>query len=89
MIETVGLACLGVHTVAMFAALYRIVRGPSVADRAVAADELTTVIMAVVVVSSIVASTRAYFDAVMAMAVLGFFGSVAIAKYLIGGRPIE
>ncbi len=89
MIETVALSCLFVLGFSMVPALYRVVRGPSVADRVVAADHLTTCIMAVVVVASIVASSRVYFDAVMAMAILGFFGTVAVARYLLGGRPID
>ncbi len=89
MITTVAHFCLLVIALSLIPALYRIVRGPSIADRVVAADALTTGIMAIVVVSSIVLHTRDYFDAVMAMAILGFFGTVAVAKYILQGRPID
>ena len=89
MIAAVAQACLVVLGLSMLLPLYRIVFGPSVADRVVAADALTTHIMAIVVIASILASTRVFFDAVMAMAVLGFFGTVAMARYILGGRPID
>lgn len=89
MIETTATGCLVLLVVSMIPALLRIVRGPSVADRVVAADDLTTCIMAVVIVYSILAATRAYIDAIMALAILGFFGTVAFAKYIVSGRPVD
>ena len=88
MIEQVASACLVVVGFSMLACLYRLAVGPSLADRVVAVDLLTTCIMAVIVISSILSGSRVYFDAVMAMAVLGFFGTVAFARYLVGGRAI-
>ncbi len=89
MVETVALTCLVVLALSMAPALYRILKGPSIADRVIAADALTTIIMAIVVLASIASHTRDYFDAVMAMAILGFFGTVAVAKYILRGRPID
>jgi multicomponent Na+:H+ antiporter subunit F len=88
-IAIVGQGCLVVLGLAMLAALYRIFVGPTVADRVAATDLLTTCIMAVILVNSVLTGTRDYIDLVMAMAVLGFFGTVAFAKYLVGGRAID
>ncbi len=89
MIAVTACYCLGVLGLCSLAALYRIVKGPTVADRVAATDLLTSCIMAVVVIAGIQASTRAYLDVVMALGILGFFGTVALARYLIGGRVID
>ncbi|MFT4569904.1 MAG: multicomponent Na+:H+ antiporter subunit F [Hyphomicrobiaceae bacterium] len=89
MIETVAPFCLVLLSISMLLPLYRIVRGPSMPDRAVGADALTTHVMAIVVIASIASATRVYMDAVMALAVLGFFGTVAVAKYIQEGKAID
>ena len=89
MIATVSDYCLIVLALSALAALYRIIRGPSIADRVAATDLLTSAIMAIVVVSGLCAGSRDYIDIVIALAIIGFFGSVALARYLIGGRPID
>jgi len=89
MIAVTASYCLGVLGLCSLASLYRIVKGPTVADRVAATDFLTSCIMAVVVIAGIQASTRAYLDVVMALGILGFFGTVALARYLIGGRVID
>ena len=89
MIVIVAKICLVVSSLSLLAALYRLVRGPSGADRVAAADLLTSCIMAVIVTGGIVAESRVYIDVVMAMAALGFFGTVAFSKYLLEGRAID
>ncbi len=81
--------CLFVLALSLAAAMYRVLRGPSIADRVAATDLLTTCIMGIVAVVGIVLQTRTLIDVVLAMAVLGFFGTVAFAKYLVGGRAID
>ncbi len=89
MIETVAQVCLIALGLSMLPAIYRIVQGPSVADRVIATDALVTAIMAIVILVSLTRNTREYMEAVMAMAILGFFGTVALAKYLVKGRAID
>jgi len=89
MIDLIARVCLMVAGLSVLIAIYRVVRGPSVADRVAAMDLLTTCIMAVLVIGGIVTQSRLYIDVVMALAVLGFFGTVAFAKYMLGGRPID
>ena len=89
MIAIVAEVCLLVLGVSMLAALYRIVAGPSIADRVAATDLLTTCVMAIALVFGIVEAARDHIDLVIALAVLGFFGTVALAKYLRGGRPVD
>ena len=89
MIWLVSEFCLFVLGLSLLAALYRIVSGPSVADRVVAMDLLTTCVMAIPLVFGIADTRRDHIDLVVALGVLGFFGTIALAKYLRGGRPID
>ena len=89
MLESVASGCLVFLSLSLLVSLYRVVRGPSVADRVVAADTMTTSVLAVVVVGTILADSRDYTDTVMALAVVSFFGTVAFARYLVRGRPVD
>ena len=89
MVGTVASLCLVVLAGSLAAALYRVLVGPSVADRVAATDLLTTSVMAIVVVAIVLDGSRTLMAVVLALAVLGFFGTVAFAKYLIGGRAID
>jgi multisubunit Na+/H+ antiporter MnhF subunit len=66
--------------------LYRIVVGPSAADRAVAFDTLSLVSVAMICVLCVLWNSALYFDAVWILTLIGFIGSAAIAKYLARGR---
>jgi len=50
---------------------------------------MTTSVLAIVVVTGILSGSRNYTDIVMALAVVSFFATVAFAKYLIRGRPVD
>lgn len=63
-------------------ALVRLVRGPSLADRAVALDLATTLATAFLVIHAVVAEEPAYLAVAMAVALVGFLGTVALASYL-------
>mgnify|MGYP001310397856 CR=1 FL=1 len=89
MIESLSNICLLALSLSAAAALYRIIRGPTLADRIVGADLATTCAAAIMVVYGISSGTRVYMDAVVVLAALGFFASVAMARYLLGGRAID
>lgn len=63
-------------------ALVRLVRGPSLADRAVALDLVTTLVTAFLVVHAVRTEEPAYLAVAMAVALVGFLGTVALASYL-------
>ena len=89
MIDAITQLTLVVAGLVLAAALYRIVTGPTMADRVAAADLITTSIMAVAVLAGLLFDTHSYIDVVMALALLGFFGTVAYAKYVLGGTPVD
>ncbi|MFQ5882047.1 MAG: monovalent cation/H+ antiporter complex subunit F [Candidatus Methylomirabilales bacterium] len=62
--------------------LYRIVVGPSVPDRVVAFDAFANNLAAVVVLLVIRDSLAELIDVVLVLSILGFIGTMAVAKYI-------
>jgi len=65
--------------------LYRLIRGPSVSDRAVALDALTNITTALLVLIAALSGRFIYLDVALVYAILAFIGVIAIARYLEGG----
>lgn len=74
---------------AMLLNLWRLLVGPALEDRILALDTLTINTIALVMLAGIALGTRAYFEAALILAMMGFVGTVALAKYRIGGDIIE
>lgn len=74
---------------AMALNLWRIASGPSAPDRILALDTLAINTIALVMLIGIAASSSAYFEAALLIAMMGFVGTVALCKFLIGGDIIE
>jgi len=62
--------------------LFRLIKGPTAADRAVALDTVTTVTTALLVILGFIFKRYIYLDVSLVYAVLMFIGSVAIARFL-------
>ncbi len=69
--------------------LFRIVVGPSIPDRVVAFDAFSTTLAAVVVLLVIRDSVAELIDVVLVLAILGFVGTMAVAKYIKRGDIID
>lgn len=69
--------------------LYRLLRGPDATDRILALDTLYINVVGLVVLLCIAAGSKIYFEAALIIALLGFIGTVALAKYLVAGDIIE
>jgi multicomponent Na+:H+ antiporter subunit F len=67
-----------------FLCLYRIARGPTVPDRAVALDILGTLIVGFCCVYGLQRGRDFYMNIAIAWALLSFIGTIALAKYLEG-----
>jgi multicomponent Na+:H+ antiporter subunit F len=76
---------LVVLAVAFLLALVRVVRGPSLADRAVAADVCFLTVVGVFAIISVERGVPEFIDVVLVATLLGFTATVALA-WLIGGR---
>lgn len=64
--------------------IIRLVKGPSVADRAVAADSIDMLTDMALVLYALYSGRSAFLDIALVTAVLGFIGQTLIAKYLEG-----
>ena len=75
--------------VAMACAAFRIFRGPRAQDRVLGFDTLYVNAMLLLLTLGIRSGNTLYFEAALAMALLGFIGTVALAKFLLRGEVIE
>lgn len=69
--------------------VYRLVRGPDAPDRVLALDTLYINAIALILLLDIQLGTRLYLEAALLIAVMGFIGTVTLAKYLKRGSVIE
>lgn len=81
-LATFGMGVLGVGLVLC---LLRIVRGPTLADRAVATDALGVQLIGVVVLLVLRTGSLLYVDGMLVLSLLSFAGTVAVAQFI--ARP--
>ncbi|MBN9424937.1 MAG: K+/H+ antiporter subunit F [Burkholderiales bacterium] len=81
-----ALFCLGLG---MLFATLRLFRGPTAQDRVMALDTLYLSAMLVMLVLGMRFGTQVYFEIAMLIALVGFVGSIAMAKFLLRGEVIE
>jgi multicomponent K+:H+ antiporter subunit F len=62
--------------------VYRLYRGPHLADRVLAADTLSLHVVALVILLAIRLETAIFFDAVLVVAIIGFASTLAFAQYI-------
>lgn len=79
-IATLGLA--------MLLALARLLRGPNAVDRILALDTLYTCALCLLIALAMRWRDAAYFEAALLIGLLGFFGTVALARYASRGKAI-
>ncbi len=79
-------ACAGL---AMLLATWRVIRGPAAQDRVLGLDTLYVNGMLTLLVLGIRAGSSVYFEVALLIALFGFVGSVALAKFLLRGEVIE
>lgn len=74
---------------AMLCAAYRLLVGPRVPDRVLGLDTLYVNAMLMLVTFGIQTGRTLYFEAALIIALLGFVGTVVLAKFLMRGEVIE
>jgi multisubunit Na+/H+ antiporter MnhF subunit len=70
----------------MGGAVWRLLRGPSIPDRAAAFDMIMTHLVGLVAMFVIAVDQLVLVDAVIVVSVLGFLGTVALARFIEEGR---
>ena len=68
---------------------FRIFLGPRAQDRVLGFDTLSVNAMLLLLTFGIRSGETLYFEAALAMAVFGFVGTVALAKFLLRGEVIK
>lgn len=71
---------LGTLGVALLAGLIRVIVGPTLADRAVAADVCLFVVVAGVALLAVRLDAPAFLDAVLVATLLGFVATISLAR---------
>ncbi len=71
-----------VFAVAALITLWRIIRGPSILDRAVASDVLLTEVMCVLGADMAINHHTKTLPVLLVIAAVGVFGSIAIARFV-------
>lgn len=70
-------------------AAFRVIRGPAAQDRILAFDTMYINGMLSLLILGIRSSSTAYFDMALLIALFGFVGTIALAKFLLRGEVIE
>jgi multicomponent Na+:H+ antiporter subunit F len=89
-VSLAALAALALLAAGLALALVRLVRGPAPADRIVALDLISVLVVAFLGVFAIYTNEPSYLDVAIAYALVAFLGTVALARYLErsrGARP--
>ena len=72
-----------------FASLYRAIKGPSVADRIIAINVISTKVTVMILLISIVLKQTGYMDVALIYALVGFITTLSVSKYLAKGKLYE
>jgi len=76
-------------TLAMACAAFRMFRGPRAQDRVLGLDTLYVSGMILLLLFGIQSGRTLYFEAALIIGLLGFVGTMALAKFLMRGEVIE
>jgi multicomponent Na+:H+ antiporter subunit F len=68
--------------VSVVLAFVRVLRGPSLPDRVVAFDLMTSVAVGIMTVFTLSTGETVYLDVAIVLALISFLGTVAFARYL-------
>jgi len=69
----------------MLMAVYRLIKGPHLADRAMAVDTIAILLIGFVVLLSLKLRVSTFIDGILVLSLLGFAGTVAMAQFI--ARP--
>ena len=73
---------LGLMAISLVITFVRLVKGPSIPDRVVALDLVTMIIAAMMAVYMMYTDQAVFLDAIVILALIAFFSTVAFSIYL-------
>jgi multicomponent Na+:H+ antiporter subunit F len=80
---------LAILALAIAGCLYRLLRGPSIADRIAALDTIGVLLLSMIAIISMLLRTHVYFDIILVIGILTFIGTTAFARYIERGVVLE
>lgn len=69
--------------------LYRLAKGPGMADRVLSLDTMVINSIALLILYGIASDTTVYFEAALLFAMVGFISTVAYCRFILRGDIIE
>lgn len=81
LVETAAAISLTLLTLAILMAFVRLVMGPDPADRIVALDLVSVLMVAYLAALSVYTGERSFLDVAIAYALIAFLGTVALARF--------
>ncbi|HLU12913.1 MAG TPA: K+/H+ antiporter subunit F [Arenimonas sp.] len=89
LIDTTIVVAMYVIGLAMLVSLWRLLRGPTLADRILALDTLNVTAIAELMLLGMHMRSAIYFEAALVIAMLGFVSTVVLSKYVIRRDIVE
>lgn len=89
MIEKILYLALAFFMIAIGLSLYRVIKGPSLPDRAIALDTIGVNLISSIAIVSIVLKTKAFLEAILILGILAFIGTIAFSKFIERGVIVE
>ena len=89
MFNFILVASLFFLTLSILVAIYRVIKGPSTADRVQALDYIGINLIASIAIVSVLLHTHAFLDIILLLGILSFVGTIAFARYIERGVVIE
>lgn len=80
---------IGILTLSIILVVYRVLRGPSWGDRIMAFDFLSVNIVALIVLVTVKYRLEVLLDAALVLSLLGFLGTISLARHLLFGRVMK
>lgn len=62
--------------------IYRVIMGPTIPDRVIALDAMTSVVVVMLGIYSFIQDSVFFMDVALVLAIISFVGTVAISRYL-------
>jgi multisubunit Na+/H+ antiporter MnhF subunit len=76
-------AALVIHILLLGVSIWRVWRGENVIDRLIASDLATTLALGVLVIGALIRGSSLYLDVALALALMGFVGTLALTRYIV------
>lgn len=74
--------------IAIIPCIYRVIKGPTIPDRVIAVDAMTTVIVVMLGIYSYLQESVFFMDVALVLAIISFVGTVTISRFLDEGAVL-